>query len=247
MTLAQVEEPLTVECASPAQEKRVFIRRLFTDLAPRYDWFNRLASFGMDQGWRREAVGRGGIGSGQRVLDVCAGTGDLTMLCAREVGDGAVIGVDFTAAMLAGAARKQRRHGLRIAWVRGDALSLPFSDGSFDRVIIGFSTRNLADLTAGLREMLRVLRTQGRLIVLETGHPANPVIRAGYQAFLLTMARTIGFLLTGRCWPFTYLARSVRQFLTPKEFIERLQQLGTSAVYVPLSGGLASLYVVTKQ
>lgn len=228
-------------------EKRAFIRRLFTDIAPRYDWFNRLASFGMDQGWRCEAVRRARLGPGQRVLDVCAGTGDLTMLCAREVGDrGAVIGVDFTAAMLAGAARKQQRLRRRIAWVQGDALSLPFPDGSFDRVIIGFSTRNLADLTAGLREMLRVLRTQGRLIVLETGHPANPVIRAGYQAFLLTMARTIGFLLTGRCWPFTYLARSVRQFLTPKSFVERLQQLGTSAVYVPLSGGLASLYLATK-
>ena len=229
-------------------EKRVFIQRLFTDIAPRYDWFNRLASFGMDRRWRREAVKRGGFGPGQRVLDVCAGTGDLAMLCASEVrGNDAVIGVDFTAPMLARAARKQRVLGLRVAWVQGDALSLPFPDRSFDRVVIGFSTRNLADLTDGLREMLRVLRAQGRLIVLETGYPANPLIRAGYQAFLLTMARTIGFVLTGRCWPFTYLARSVRQFLTPMEVVERLQQLGTSAVYVPLSGGLASLYLATKQ
>lgn len=250
MTLAELEphQPLTAERAAPGPEKRVFIRRLFTDIAPRYDWFNRLASFGMDRRWRREAVKRGGIGPGQRVLDVCGGTGELAILCAREVrGDGMVVGIDFTAAMLAHAARKQRVLGLRIAWLQGDALALPFPDRSFDRVMIGFSTRNLADLTAGLREMLRVLRAQGRLIVLETGHPANPLIRAGYQVFLLTMARTIGFVLTGRCWPFTYLARSVRQFLTPKELMERLQQLGASAVYVPLSGGLASLYVATRQ
>ena len=87
-------------------EKRVFIRRLFADIAPRYDWFNRLASFGMDRRWRREAVKRGGLGPGQRVLDVCAGTGDLAMLCASEVrGNDAVIGVDFTAPMLARAAQ----------------------------------------------------------------------------------------------------------------------------------------------
>jgi len=250
MTLVQLEThaPLAAEREAAVPEKRFFIQRLFTTIAPRYDWFNRLASFGMDRRWRREAVRRGDIHPGQRVLDVCAGTGDLAMRCADEMrGSGTVIGLDFTAPMLARAARKQRGLGLRIAWLQGDALSLPFPDGSFDRVVIGFSTRNLADLTAGLREMLRVLRAQGRLIVLETGYPSNPIMRAGYQAFLLTVARTIGFLLTGRCWPFTYLARSVRQFLTPTELVERLQQLGVSAVYVPLSGGLASLYVATKQ
>ena len=228
-------------------EKRALIRRLFTDIAPRYDWFNRLASFGLDQRWRREAVKRGGIGLGQRVLDVSAGTGDLAMLCASEVrGSGAVIGVDFTAPMLARAARKQQMRGLGIAWVQGDALSLPFPDRSFDRVVIGFSTRNLSDVTAGLREMVRVLRAQGRLVVLETGYPSNRALRAGYHAFLLTASRVIGFALTGRCWPFTYLARSVRQFLTPQELIDRLQRLGTTAAYVPLSGGLASLYLATK-
>ena len=250
--------PLQLERSDPPQvvvpgppkdiAKRSFIQRLFTDLAPRYDWFNRLASFGLDQRWRREAMRRGGVGPGQRVLDVCAGTGDLAILCAQRLrGEGAVIGIDFTAAMLAHAARKQQARGLQITWLRGDALSLPFADGSFDRVVIGFSTRNLADLTAGLREMMRVLRSHGQLIILETGRPANPLIRAGYQAFLFTAARMIGFLLTGRCWPFTYLARSVRHFLTPQEFVDRLQRLGTAAVYVPLSGGLASLYVATKQ
>ena len=251
MNPVQLEEraPRQVVVPGPSGDvaKRSFIQRLFTDIAPRYDWFNRLASFGLDQRWRREAIRRGGIGPGQRVLDVCAGTGDLAILCAQRLRkEGMVVGIDFTEAMLTHAKHKQQARRLQIAWLRGDALSLPFADASFDRVIIGFSTRNLADLTAGLREMVRVLRSQGRLIVLETGHPANPVIRAGYQAFLFTMARTIGFLLTGRCWPFTYLARSVRQFLTPQEFIARLQQLGASAVYVPLSGGLASLYLATK-
>jgi len=230
------------------EEKRFFVQRLFTRIAPRYDWFNRLASMGLDQRWRREVVWRAEIAPGMRVLDVCTGTGDLAMLCAeRQGGIGEVIGVDMNAAMLSCARRKQQARGLAIQWLEGDAQALPFPDNHFDRVVIGFSTRNLSDLTAGLRDMTRVLRPQGRLLILETGCPANPLMRAGYQLFLFTVAPVIGFVLTGRMWPFIYLARSVRHFLTPQAVVERLQAVGTDATYVPLSGGLASVYVATKQ
>ena len=94
--------------------------------------------------------------------------------------------------------------------------------------------------------MVRVLRPEGQLLILETGYPSNPVVRFGYQLFLFTIARLIGLLLTGRVWPFTYLARSVKQFLTPAQMVERLQQLQTQVEYVPLSYGLASLYIATK-
>lgn len=230
------------------EEKRPFVQRLFTDIAPRYDWFNRLASCGMDQRWRKTVLARGGIAPGHRVLDVCAGTGDLAILCAaRQRGQGTVVGVDMNPAMLAYARRKQARRHLSIDWLQGDAEALPFATGSFDRVVIGFSTRNLGDLTRGLREMVRVLRPQGRLIILETGRPGNPLLRAGYQAFLFTFARAIGLLLTGRVWPFTYLARSVRGFLSPEQFVERLQSVETEVEYVPLSCGMASLYLATKR
>jgi demethylmenaquinone methyltransferase/2-methoxy-6-polyprenyl-1,4-benzoquinol methylase len=229
------------------EEKRVFIQRLFTDIAPRYDWFNRLASCGLDRRWRAHAVQRGEVTPGQRVLDVCSGTGDLAMLAAAsQRGTGAVVGIDMNPQMLAYARRKQRARGLAIAWLQADAERLPFPDGSFDRVVIGFSTRNLSDLTGGLREMVRVLRPAGRLIVLETGYPRHRLLRLGYQAFLLTAVRGIGWLLTGRVWPFTYLARSVRGFLTPAQVVERLQSLSTQVQYVPLSWGLASLYLATK-
>ena len=231
----------------PSQDKRSFVQRLFTNIAPRYDWFNRLASCGLDQRWRRQAILRGGIAPGQRILDVCAGTGNLAILCAkRQRGQGTVAGLDMNCEMLAHAQRKQRSLRLRIGWCQGDAEVLPFPTGGFDRVLIGFSTRNLTDLMTGLREMVRVLRPGGSLIILETGRPANPLVRFGYQAFLFTAARTIGWLLTGRCWPFTYLARSVQQFLTPQQVVERLQSLKTQVQYVPLSRGLASLYLATK-
>ena len=84
------------------------------------------------------------------------------------------------------------------------------------------------------------------MLILETGYPANPLLRAGYQLFLFTVAPVIGCVLTGRVWPFLYLARSVRYFLTPQELVERLHAAGTDAAYVPLSGGLASMYLATK-
>lgn len=233
--------------ATPVEEKRRFVHALFTTIAPRYDGFNRLASLGMDQGWRRRTVRESALQPEMRVLDVCTGTGDLALLCGRQLrGRGLVIGVDFTQAMLEGAVRKARAEGSKVVWMRADALTLPFASESFDRVLIGFSTRNLGDLRAGLGEMVRVLKRRGRLVILETGWPSNRLVRAAYLGFLLTVARTIGWLLTRRVWPFTYLARSVKGFLTPAELVALLTSCGTSARYVPLSMGLASLYVAEK-
>ncbi len=237
-----------VEGLTGGEDKRSFVQRLFSDIAPRYDWFNRLASLGLDQRWRRETVRRASIQPGMRVLDVCTGTGDLAILCARRRLDhGAVIAIDMNREMLACAQRKQQHRALVVRWLQGDAQALPFFDGMFDRVLIGFSTRNLSDLTEGLREMVRVLKPRGQLLVLETGRPSHPVIRAGYELFLFTVARVIGVVLTGKLWPFTYLARSVRRFLSPQQCMERLHGLRTDVEYVALSSGLASLYVATKR
>ncbi len=227
--------------------KRPFIQRLFSQIAPRYDWFNRLVTCGLDQRWRRSALRRGEVGNAHTVLDLCAGTGDFALLCAqRQQGRGTVIGADFNAAMLVQAQAKQRRRGLQVGWVQGDAEALPFPAARFDRVVIGFSTRNLTDLDAGLREMVRVLKPGGQLVILETGSPAHAVLRGGYLLYLYTIARVIGLLLTGRLWPFTYLARSVKQFLTPAQMVEHLQRAETQVQYVPFANGLASLYLATK-
>lgn len=229
------------------EEKRPFVQRLFTRIAPRYDWFNRLASCGLDGRWRRCTVAQAGLRPGMRVLDVCAGTGDLALLCAQRLGrEGVVVGLDMNRAMLELAKRKPHAGESRVSWLEGDAQGLPFPGGTFDRVLIGFSTRNLVDLPRGLGEMVRVLRPGGQLLILETGRPSNPLVRAGYFFFLFTVVRLIGLALTGRMWPFTYLARSVRGFLTPGQMVERLRLAGGEARYQPLSRGLASLFVATK-
>lgn len=227
--------------------KQLFIHRLFTTIAPRYDWFNRLASLGMDRGWRRLAIKAGALAQGMDVLDVCTGTGDLAFLCADQLnGTGWIVGLDFNETMLRYAVEKRSTRPRAIAWLRGDAQALPFPSGRFDRVLIGFSTRNLSDLKAGICEMCRVLKPRGRLVVLETGRPSNPLVLAGYLVFLATAARLIGVLLTGRLWPFTYLATSVKQFLVPSEFVALLNACGLAATYRPLAFGLASLYIAEK-
>ena len=231
-----------------SDDKRAFVQRLFTSIAPRYDWFNRLVSFGLDQRWRTVALRRGQVDPGTDVLDVCAGTGDLAMLCAeRQHGSGSTIGMDLNLAMLQRAHSKSAACHRQVAWIQGDAELLPFATGTFDRVTIGFSTRNLSDLAVGLGEMVRVLRPHGRLVILETGRPSNPLVWVGYLCFLFTVARVIGVLLTGRWWPFTYLARSVRHFLTPAQMLEQLRSVQTEPEYVPLTWGLASLYVAVKR
>ena len=229
-------------------DKRSFVQKLFTDIAARYDLFNRVASCGLDQRWRRLALEYGKIEPGHSVLDVCSGTGDLSILCAlRQRGRGLVVSIDMNRAMLLRAQNKKYAQRTPISLLQADALSLPFPDCCFDRVLIGFSTRNLNDFTQGIREMVRVLRYGGVLVILETGYPRNHFLRACYQMFLFTAARLIGFMLTGRFWPFTYLAKSVKSFLSPGQVVEGLSDLSTDVTYVPLSHGFASLYLATKR
>lgn len=256
----EVEDPLddftpSGQLFDDPQEKRSFIQKLFTDIAPRYDWFNRIASCGFDQGWRKTLIEQAALSPGMQVLDVCTGTGDLAILCAKRLRalekavdevSGRVVGTDMNAGMLKHALRKQRSAKLSIQWLQADTLLLPFPSHLFDRVTIGFSTRNLASLEAGLFEMVRMLKPGGQLLILETGRPHHPLLRIGYWLFLMTVARLIGWVLTGRCWPFTYLAQSVRRFVTPEQMMERLKLCDVTTRYVPLTGGLASLYIAIK-
>ena len=237
------------------EDKRTFVHRLFSTIANRYDLFNALSSLSMDRRWRQVAVEAAQVGSGARVLDLCTGTGDLALACAarrREApgagaDDGGIVGIDLCEPMLRVAQEKARKRGAAITWLFGDAQGLPFRDGTFGRVLIGFSTRNLSNLTLGLREMHRVLGPQGRLVILETGKPADPLVRAGYFLYLRTVVVLIGFLLFFKTWPFVYLQRSIARFWEPHEFARVLREVGfTQVTYRPLGGGIAALYVAVK-
>src|SRR5437867_7847682 len=159
------------------------ISGMFDAIAGRYDFLNHFLSAGIDRRWRRRAVQVLGLTGRERVLDLCTGTGDLAMAVVRARPGGArVVGVDFAAEMLRVARDKLReaRRADRIALVRGDATRVPMADGSFDAITIGFGIRNVEDVSAACREMIRVLKPGGRLTLLEFTVPSTPVISSLY-------------------------------------------------------------------
>jgi demethylmenaquinone methyltransferase/2-methoxy-6-polyprenyl-1,4-benzoquinol methylase len=211
------------------------VRGMFDRIAPVYDAMNRLMSGGLDQRWRR-ITAEAAVRPGDRVLDACCGTGDLA-LSALSAG-GQVTGLDFSERMLDRAVRKSDA----IEWKRGDALELPFADESFDTVTVGFGVRNLEDLGRGLGEFRRVLRTGGRLAVLEITQPRG-VLAPFFRLWFDGLVPLAGRLLPGGS-AYTYLPASVRRFPGPEELAELMRRSGFEPVaYRLFAGGIVALHV----
>jgi len=212
------------------------VRRMFDRIAPVYDAMNRVMTAGLDRRWRRLTLDSVAVRPGDRVLDACCGTGDLA-LGARSRG-AQVTGLDFSERML----ERARTKDPRIDWVQGDALALPFEDGSFDAATVGFGIRNVADLEAGLRELRRVLRPGGRLGILEITTPRGAL--APFYRFWFDRAVP----LLGRVLPggdaYTYLPASVRRFPDPDALARLIEQSGFTAVrYRTFAGGIVALHL----
>ena len=216
------------------------VRSMFDRIAPVYDLMNRVMTAGLDQRWRRLTV-RSVVSPGDRVLDACCGTGDLA-IAARATGAGQVTGLDFSPRMLERARRKEPE----IEWVQGDMLELPFEDGSFDAVTVGFGVRNVADLERGLAELRRVLRPGGRLGVLEITRPRGP-LRLFYRLWFDVLIPLAGKILPGGK-AYTYLPASVRRFPGPNELAELMRAQGFDDVaYRRLGGGIVALHTGTAR
>jgi demethylmenaquinone methyltransferase/2-methoxy-6-polyprenyl-1,4-benzoquinol methylase len=211
------------------------VRSMFDRIAPVYDVMNRLMTAGLDRRWRREAAAAV-VKPGDRVLDVCCGTGDLAVAAAAA--GGRVTGVDFSERMLERARRKSRA----VAWLQADALALPFAAGSFDVATAGFGVRNYEDLEAGLRELRRVLQPGGRVAVLEITQPQG-VLRPFFRVWFDRVVPLLGKLLPGG-GAYTYLPASVRRFPGPADLAAALERAGFSDVRFRLfAGGIVALHV----
>jgi demethylmenaquinone methyltransferase/2-methoxy-6-polyprenyl-1,4-benzoquinol methylase len=232
------------------EDKRRLVQDHFDTVAPRYDLTNTLLSFGLQHVWKRQAVAMLQLKEGERVVDVCGGTADLALLAARAVSPaGRLVVYDFNRAMMALGQDKVREAGAAqtIAFVQGDAESLAFPDRSFDAAMVGFGIRNLSDMEQGLREMHRVLKPGGRIMILEFSQPTSPWFKALYDFYSFTVMPLMGQIMVGSWQAYTYLPESIRLFPTPGELSETLRGLGFAEItYKPLSNGIAVVHVGKK-
>ena len=225
------------------------VRRMFGGIARRYDLLNHLLSANLDRGWRRRAVAGLPKDPQARVLDLCGGTGDLSIELALRGRAGLVVCCDFARPMLARAAEKFRRAGVsdRCSLLEGDALALPFDDGAFDAVTIGFGIRNLADLDLGLREMRRVLRPGGILVVLEFSVPRTPVLAGLYRGYLRRLLPRIGDGVARRRGPYGYLAETIAEFPDAPTLAGRIHVAGFAACdWQLLTGGIVAVHRASR-
>jgi demethylmenaquinone methyltransferase/2-methoxy-6-polyprenyl-1,4-benzoquinol methylase len=213
------------------------VRTMFDRIAPVYDAMNHVMTAGLDRRWRKETA-RAVVSPGDRVLDACCGTGDLAL---ADLQAGArVTGLDFSERML----ERARAKSSEVEWLQGDALALPFADGSFDGATVGFGARNLDDLEAGLRELRRVLRPGGHLGILEITRPRG-LLRPFYKLWFDALIPLAGKLLPGGS-AYTYLPASVRRFPEAKDFAKLMQSAGFEQVsYRLFAGGIVALHTGT--
>jgi demethylmenaquinone methyltransferase/2-methoxy-6-polyprenyl-1,4-benzoquinol methylase len=213
------------------------VAAMFDGVASRYDLTNTVLSFGQDRGWRRATRAALGLRPGERVLDVGAGTGVSTEELARS---GAyAVGADLSLGMLR--AGKRSRPGVPL--LAGDALRLPFSDGMFDAVTISFALRNVTDPDAALRELARVTRPGGRLVVCEFSRPTNPAFRTVYLSYLMRSLPTVARALSSNPEAYVYLAESIRAWSDQDSLARRIAEAGWSRVgWRNLTGGIVALH-----
>ena len=226
-----------------ANEHAGRVREMFAGIAKRYDLLNHLLSGNVDKRWRRIVATRVRdklSSNSARVLDVACGTGDLSLTLFEITGAG-VVGTDFCRPMLQIAAGKTSG---RIRFIEGDALDLPFRDGTFDVATIAFGLRNLSNVESGLAELSRVLKPGGWVAVLEFSRPANAVLRPVFNLYFTKVLPWIGRVVSGSQNAYSYLPASVQKFPDQSQLSLLMEQAGFVQVgYENLTGGIAALHM----
>lgn len=228
------------------REKAQRVRAVFESVADRYDVMNDAMSFGIHRIWKRWAAGLAGVREGERVLDLAGGTGDLTARLARRVGAaGAVVLADINRPMLANGRRRLFDRGMagNLFYAQTDAEHLPFAARSFDCVTIAFGLRNVTDKEAALREMRRVLRPGGRVLVLEFSRPTLPALRPLYDLYSFRVLPLMGRLIAGDSASYRYLAESIRMHPDQHALKAMMERAGLERCeYFNLSAGIVAVH-----
>jgi demethylmenaquinone methyltransferase/2-methoxy-6-polyprenyl-1,4-benzoquinol methylase len=238
---------------SGEREAAAEVREMFGAIAPRYDFLNKLTSLSMDRLWRGRAARQFAdilSRADSRALDICCGTGDLTMALLQR-SKGIVYGIDFAHPMIIRATQKTpsigRAGGKLGGYIEGDGLSLPFVDGAFDLVTIGFGFRNLANYDTGLREMFRVLKKDGQVGILEFSPPRGKLFPAFHRVYLNLIVRRLAGAISGSSRAYNYLPDSIERFPTAEELAARMSWMGFAKSGFKLwLGGSVALHTGSK-
>ncbi len=230
--------------------KKEQVRQMFDEISPRYDFLNHLLSANFDKLWRRKVVEILKSHQPERVLDVATGTGDLAVLTAKKLPDAQITGLDLSPKMLEVAKKKIKNTELehRIKFIEGDAENLPFEEAHFEAATVAFGVRNFQDLDKGLKEISRVLKPGGVLVVLEFSNPEKFPFKQLYGFYSKKILPLLGSLISGNKDAYTYLPRSVEVFPYGKDFEERLEKAGLQPLQTHrLMFGIASIYTAQKK
>lgn len=226
------------------------VREMFNNIAPAYDFMNRMMTFGgIDRLWRKKAVKLVASRTPRSVLDIATGTADLAIDLARECTDAVITGVDLSEGMIAVGRRKISEAALedRVRLMVADCLSLPFADNSFDCATVAFGVRNFEHLLDGYREISRVLRPGGELCVLELSTPDSVLVRPFYEIYTRCVIPAVGRMISKDVSAYSYLPQSIAAVPKGKSMTELMEQAGFSnAVSRTMTFGTCSLYTANK-
>ncbi|HMI46685.1 MAG TPA: ubiquinone/menaquinone biosynthesis methyltransferase [Gemmatimonadaceae bacterium] len=248
MLATDIDSATASAAAAGGAEKRAYVKRIFSEIAPRYDLLNHVLSLNIDRRWRRKAIARLEVERDQagRYLDLCAGTMDVAVEISRLPGfRGLVVGADFAEPMLKAGAGKISGSG--ITPVTADAVQLPIASGQLAGAIVAFGIRNVAGLDEALREALRILVPGGRFVILEFSTPRIRILRSLYRLYFHHVLPLIGRLISGHRTAYQYLPRSVANFPVEEELASRMEAAGFAKVsWRSLSFGVAAIHVAER-
>lgn len=231
-----------------SRTKKEQVEEMFDHIAHRYDFLNHLLSLGIDIRWRKKAVKYIGEIQPKKILDVASGTGDFAFE-ALSLHPEKVIGFDLSEGMMKYGREKARQLKAEavVEFVKGDSEKMPFADGAFDALTVGFGIRNFENLEAGLKEMRRVVKTGGRIAILEASNPPNAIIRAFYRLYFKNIVPVIGRLVSKDSRAYSYLPESVEVFPEGLELVRILENIGFRNVkWEPLTFGACAFYTMEK-
>ncbi len=225
------------------------VREMFDSIAPAYDWMNRAMTFGVDKLWRRRAVNIVAKSQPAHIVDIATGTGDLAIVLARKLQQTRVTGIDLSEGMIDIGRRKVAEAGLadRVTLATADCLAMPLADASADAITVAYGVRNFEHLDRGYAEMFRVLRSGGRLCVVELSTPVNPLVKPFYRLYTKFIIPALGRIVSKDVRAYSYLPESIAAVPQGEEMLRLIRDAGfTDTSFRRMTFGVCTIYTATR-